>query len=370
MRELFPVFTLTSLDPESTRGCWVPNVGLLPPTPLVKDVFASPLVAAALALTQSRDGVRAFRTDEFPDGAVAITFGEILGNRGQLKEVLRAAEQLEDPEPLGDYYVNVLPRSSFPEDRLGFPSPGIHVATWRVPVLQRVQLTAGDARVVARIVGRTLTGLETAEHARADPFTGPFRGGGHHQFFSDSGREAPFRLPRETDTEAALLQAANRGLRWFERSVRQQLSILSASRPRSAGGTGGSLAGWTDRITGAPAAKAATTSVSFRRAVKFIDDHCTQLLTVDEIARVADMSTSHFHAVFRRVMGCSPLRYAAERRLETAERLLVETRLSVGEIAECCGFAEQTSLTRSLRRHRGLTPSALRDGIRVSDRRI
>ncbi|CAM5336730.1 helix-turn-helix transcriptional regulator [Streptomyces chartreusis] len=78
---------------------------------------------------------------------------------------------------------------------------------------------------------------------------------------------------------------------------------------------------------------------------------------VDDLARVAGVSPSHFTRVFRASTGQSPHQYVLGQRLEQTIRALLT---AVADIADACGFADQSHLTRTMRRHLGLTPSALR----------
>ena len=96
-----------------------------------------------------------------------------------------------------------------------------------------------------------------------------------------------------------------------------------------------------------------------KRVLRFIDENCTRPVTVSELAAVAELSVSHLHAVFRRSTGRTPLSYLSERRMDVAERLIKETRLSVAEIAECCGFAEQARLDKADQRRRERTDRPL-----------
>jgi AraC-like DNA-binding protein len=48
-------------------------------------------------------------------------------------------------------------------------------------------------------------------------------------------------------------------------------------------------------------------------------------------------------------------------RIQTACRLLVDTRESIATIALRCGFSDQSHLTREFRRVTGLTPGSYRE---------
>ncbi|WHM40931.1 AraC family transcriptional regulator [Streptomyces sp. BPTC-684] len=109
----------------------------------------------------------------------------------------------------------------------------------------------------------------------------------------------------------------------------------------------------------------ATGGLPPRRLNRVLDHMHTCLaerLTLEQLAAVADVSTSHFTRAFRASTGQSPHQYLLGLRLEQARRALLATDAPLAAIAQRCGFADQSHLTRSLRRYTGLTPKALRDG--------
>jgi AraC-like DNA-binding protein len=79
-------------------------------------------------------------------------------------------------------------------------------------------------------------------------------------------------------------------------------------------------------------------------------------LSNPEMARAACMSPRAFERAFSHEDGLAPQQYLKRLRIRTACRLLVETGGSIGEIAQRCGFADQSHLTREFRRVTGLTP--------------
>jgi AraC-like DNA-binding protein len=98
------------------------------------------------------------------------------------------------------------------------------------------------------------------------------------------------------------------------------------------------------------------------RAIERIQTNYARPLTVRVLARHAGLSVSTFHHHFRRATGQSPADYLAELRLDQAARLLRASDLSIAEIALATGFSEQSALTRSFRRRRGMTPARIRRG--------
>src|SRR5579859_1527522 len=91
------------------------------------------------------------------------------------------------------------------------------------------------------------------------------------------------------------------------------------------------------------------------RALAIIEARYAEPLSVGELAHEAGMGVSRFHEAFRRETGLTPADKLAATRLDRAEDLLRETRLSIAEIALAVGFSDQTALTRSFRRRRGTT---------------
>ncbi len=84
-------------------------------------------------------------------------------------------------------------------------------------------------------------------------------------------------------------------------------------------------------------------------------------LSLDEIAARVGVSKYYFSREFRRVTGYPFVSYVNMVRCEEAKRLLSQTHMRVGEIAEVCGFANQSYFTRTFYGITGLRPLAYRE---------
>ncbi|XXX73120.1 AraC family transcriptional regulator [Sorangium sp. So ce134] len=111
-------------------------------------------------------------------------------------------------------------------------------------------------------------------------------------------------------------------------------------------------------------ARAPDAPEKLRRALRFIEEHAHEPLTVADIAARAGLSPGHLHHLFRAVLGTTVQARIADLRLARATELLSRTDLGIAEVALRCGYADQSCLTRSLRRRRGVTPAALRRAAR------
>jgi len=94
------------------------------------------------------------------------------------------------------------------------------------------------------------------------------------------------------------------------------------------------------------------------RVVEFLRARLADDLSVDELARVAGMSTSHFATLFRNATGEPPHRFQLRLRAEEARRL-IERGAGATEAALAVGFCDQSHLTRHMRRLLGVTPGAI-----------
>ncbi len=87
--------------------------------------------------------------------------------------------------------------------------------------------------------------------------------------------------------------------------------------------------------------------------------HLDEPIEVATLARMTKRSQFHFSRVFRRSVGVSPYRYIVYLRLRRAVELVREGRLGLAEIAANTGFADQSHLSRWVRRVHGASPTQL-----------
>ena len=97
------------------------------------------------------------------------------------------------------------------------------------------------------------------------------------------------------------------------------------------------------------------------QAQKYIDLCYTQNLTVEILANICNVSTSYLYRLFSEKMGTSPHQVLLNRRLTAARSLLVNTDLSLSDIAANCGFNSQSYFSDCFKKqNNGLTPSDFR----------
>jgi len=75
-----------------------------------------------------------------------------------------------------------------------------------------------------------------------------------------------------------------------------------------------------------------------------------------ELAKSVNMSTRQLERLFRRYLNRSPKRYYMELRLEKARNLLLQTDMSVINVALACGFTSPSHFSKCYRAHFNRTP--------------
>lgn len=92
----------------------------------------------------------------------------------------------------------------------------------------------------------------------------------------------------------------------------------------------------------------------------YIDRHSDEVLHVDDLAKMCNMSYSYFAKVFHRQYGQSCKQYIEFIRLTKAENLLLFTNYDLNTIAEETGFSDSSHLIRCFRRLYHITPKQYR----------
>jgi AraC-like DNA-binding protein len=97
-----------------------------------------------------------------------------------------------------------------------------------------------------------------------------------------------------------------------------------------------------------------------RLAKELIEINLADGVALEELARCCDLRVSQFAHAFRRSVGLPPYQWLIHRRVARATDLLRGRRLSLAEIANQCGFADQAHFTRVFHKRVGVAPAAWR----------
>ena len=97
-----------------------------------------------------------------------------------------------------------------------------------------------------------------------------------------------------------------------------------------------------------------------RRLDEYIEAHLQENITIEQLAKVAELGVWTFTKHFKSSTGRSAHAYVMDRRVERARRLLSLGQMAIKEIAFVCDFADQAHMTRVFRTRLGVTPARLK----------
>ncbi len=117
-------------------------------------------------------------------------------------------------------------------------------------------------------------------------------------------------------------------------------------------------------------ATAALPKWRWKRVVEYVDSHLDETITLADMAAVAGLSRMYFAAQFRAATGIRPHEFLLRRRIDRAKQMLIETEMTLVDVALSVGFQNQAHFTTVFRRFVGETPYRWRCGNRtdVADR--
>jgi AraC family transcriptional regulator len=93
-----------------------------------------------------------------------------------------------------------------------------------------------------------------------------------------------------------------------------------------------------------------------RRVFAHVEANLCRRISIRELARLLDLSASHFCRAFKCTFGVSPRDYVLRRRIDVAQGLMLTTSEPLSSIAVRCGMCDQPHFTRSFHRIVGETP--------------
>jgi AraC-like DNA-binding protein len=106
------------------------------------------------------------------------------------------------------------------------------------------------------------------------------------------------------------------------------------------------------------------TSDKVDRSVAYMAGHIDKPLQVATLAAMANVSPSHFFALFKKRMGCSPMDYFTRLRMRHACQLLDSTSARVKEIAAALGYDDPFYFSRVFKSLSAVAPLHYR-GLRL-----
>jgi len=100
------------------------------------------------------------------------------------------------------------------------------------------------------------------------------------------------------------------------------------------------------------------------KTISFMRENMSKMIRLDELSSYANLSTSHFSAIFRAKTGYSPIEYFNQLKIQQACQYITFTNMSIKNIALTLGIDDQYYFTRLFTKLMGSSPNEYRKRIK------
>lgn len=97
------------------------------------------------------------------------------------------------------------------------------------------------------------------------------------------------------------------------------------------------------------------------KSLDYMNDHLLRPMTLQQLAKVAGHSVSHYRRLFKTAFGESPINYLIRLRIRKACQMLERERMPVAEVSARCGFTDNNYFSRQFNQVMGQSPRRYRE---------
>ncbi len=120
----------------------------------------------------------------------------------------------------------------------------------------------------------------------------------------------------------------------------------------------------TEAVTMEKAGISKTANRRLRKMMSYINDYYPEKISLEDIALSANVSKTEAVRCFREMLGTTPVAYLNYRRMHAVQLLLLESSLTMNEIAMRTGFTTDSYLNRIFKKTFGMSPMRYRKNYR------
>lgn len=95
-------------------------------------------------------------------------------------------------------------------------------------------------------------------------------------------------------------------------------------------------------------------------AVDWVLSHHAEKIAISDLAKMVSLSVSQFERKFKAQFGMAPTQYITLARVNSARAMLAQRANALSEVANRCGFYDQSQFCRLFKRETGITPKEYR----------
>ncbi len=89
---------------------------------------------------------------------------------------------------------------------------------------------------------------------------------------------------------------------------------------------------------------------------QYIVENFTRQLTLEELAKIANLNPNYFSALYKETFSISPFDYIAKLRINKAKQLLLDKNIRLKTVAEEVGYSDEFYFSRVFKKIEGLSP--------------
>lgn len=97
-----------------------------------------------------------------------------------------------------------------------------------------------------------------------------------------------------------------------------------------------------------------------KKSAKFMSEHFSEPLTLEQVASQVHLSTSYFSSLFKQTTGVTFKEHLNRIRIEESKQLLLHTDYSIIDIAISVGFEDQSYFSKVFKKRTGMSPKQFR----------
>ena len=100
-----------------------------------------------------------------------------------------------------------------------------------------------------------------------------------------------------------------------------------------------------------------------RKVQDYVAEHFAEEISIERLAELVELSSSHFSHVFKETTGMTPLQFVTRERITRAQQMIRETSRSLIEIGLEIGYTSPSHFAHVFRRVVGVTPTKFRNSL-------
>lgn len=101
-----------------------------------------------------------------------------------------------------------------------------------------------------------------------------------------------------------------------------------------------------------------------KMALNFIRKNIDFLIKINQLSELCSLSDDHFIRLFKKELGCTPIQYINQKKIEKAQLMLIGENISIKDIAYSLCFENISYFNRVFKQITGFTPTQYYNGLR------